>query len=59
MPADTGGLVVDQYVVWKVKFVVGKDVVFDPLPPTGTNATRFDVLALANFVPHYFKVRLS
>jgi cysteine-rich repeat protein len=58
MPADTGGLVVDQYVVWKVKFVVGKDVVFDPLPPTGTNATRFDVLALANFVPHYFKVRI-
>jgi hypothetical protein len=57
MPADTGGLVVDQYVVWKVKFVVGQDVVFDPLPPTATNATRFDVLALTNFVPYYFKVR--
>ena len=57
-PADTGGLRVDRYVVSKVKFVVGQDVVFSPLPPTPTNSTRFNILALTNFVPYYFKVMM-
>ena len=55
-PRDTGGLLIDHYIISKVKFVVGQDVVFEPIPPTPTNTTRFDITSLENFVPYYFEV---
>lgn len=55
-PVDTGGLSVSHYIVSKVKFVVGEDVVFEPMPPTASNRTRIDISGLSNFVPYYFQV---
>jgi len=55
-PADTGGRLVRQYIVSKVKFVVGEELIFEQLPPTRNNATQLDITGLSNFVPYYFQV---